>query len=367
MIAADAIGRMHPDWEVDVCPIADGGEGFAAILTGAVGGKTHAACVRGPRGVRLKASFGIVSADRIPPGCRPLVFGNDDPDRAQRVGVLEMAAASGLSHLGVHERDPFQTTSYGTGELIAHVARMKVDRVLLGVGGSATHDLGLGALHALGFTFHDTSGNDLGIPIPAVWHRIAAIAGALEPTLPPIIVSSDVDSPLLGSSGAVAVYGRQKGMRAELQPLLEWQSERIARMLCRHLGRPRALADVPGAGAAGGLSFGLVAAGKAKIVSGSQLVAGWLALEQRLERADLLITGEGCFDQSSMVGKAPGMLLQRAIALRKEAFVFAGRVQSSLSCNLPLYEITPAKTPENTAFREAAKNLSLKITKVLRR
>jgi glycerate kinase len=150
-LAAQALRAERPDWQLDLCPLADGGEGFAEILTQAVQGEFHAFPVTGPRGGLVTASLGLVRLDQIPAAARSLL--QLKLPGSARIALVEMAAASGLALLSQEARDPWQATSQGTGQLIQAAADLGAGAVLLGVGGSATNDLGLGALAALGFAF----------------------------------------------------------------------------------------------------------------------------------------------------------------------------------------------------------------------
>jgi glycerate kinase len=348
-IAARAIRSAQPAWEVDTCPLSDGGEGFMEILTGAAGGARIAAEATGPMGAGVAAAFGLVSIDRIPAGARALL-GASAAGPGGSIAVVEMASASGLALLAPDARDPSRASTRGTGQLIQAAAGAGPRAILLGVGGSATHDLGLGALGALGIDYWGDGGAPIELIVPADWPALRGIGGRLAGSIPPILIACDVDNPLLGPRGALAVYGPQKGLRPEEAPALEAQGARIAAMLCRHFGRPEALASAPGAGAAGGIAFGLMAAAGAALLPGFELVSEWLGLERRLAAADLVVTGEGRFDESSLSGKGPGSLIRRALALGKPAHVFAGQVAlfggpPGLSAH--------AVTPPGTALSEA--------------
>jgi len=355
-LAAQALREERPGWKLDLCPLADGGEGFVEILTRAARGETRAFPVAGPRGGLVSASLGLVRLDRIPPAARKRLS-LQVPDSA-RIALVEMASASGLALLAAEARDPWQATSQGTGQLLRAAAGLGADAVLLGVGGSATHDLGLGALGALGYSFLTAEGARLDPPRPALWPQLARIEGRAGPDLPPIRIACDVANPLLGPRGAAAVFGPQKGLAAADFSRLEAESARVAALLCAHGGQPGDLAQVPGAGAAGGMAFGLMAGAAAQLLPGSDLVAGWLDLEARVADADLVITGEGAFDASSWGGKGPGALVGRALALGKPAHVFAGRVETArIEPGVALHGITPAGTPLPEALRRGGPNL----------
>jgi glycerate kinase len=359
--AAHALAAQHRDWSLDLCPLADGGEGFCEILTQAAGGHTVVTTVTGPRGEPVQAPIGFVSLAKIPPAARTLLRLDALPSPASlsdRIAIVEMAAASGLALLEPEARDPWRTTSFGTGELIETAAQMGAGAVLLGVGGSATHDLGLGALGALGLTFLDAQEAAIDPPVPAHWRAIQRLEGRVS--VPPLRIACDVTNPLLGPRGAAAVYGPQKGLRPGDLARLDHESARLAMLLCAHCGQADALMETPGAGAAGGIAFGLLAAAGAQLVSGFELVSAWLDLEARLAAADLVITGEGRFDDSSLQGKGPGAVVARALALGKRVQVFAGRVELKAAppAGLALRAITPPEAPLALALHAARGNLA---------
>lgn len=365
-LAAGSLRARQPDWTLDLCPLTDGGEGFCEILTQALGGTFEAHTVTGPRGEPVVARLGFVPLALIPATARRLL---DLPDsqlsalnsqlpRDAHVAVVEMAAASGLALLAPEARDPWLTSTTGTGELIRLAARPGVAAILLGLGGSATSDLGLGALAALGLNFVSAAGELIDPPSPSRWPEIARLDGRLPADLPPLRIACDVANPLLGPNGAAAIYGPQKGLRPADLRRLDNEAARLALLLCTHSAKPDALMDVPGAGAAGGISFGLMAAASAQLISGFDLVSAWLDLDSRLAAADLVLTGEGRFDASSLSGKGPGALAARAAALGKTVHVFAGAITAAPVPGLALHAITPPGTPLPAALRAAATNLT---------
>lgn len=381
--ASAALRERHPDWAIDACPLSDGGEGFCEILTAAAGGRLASVRVTGPRATPVEAAIGLVPYDRVPPDARRfLPEPSVDDATAPSLALIDMASASGLALLEPAQRDPWQTTTLGTGELIRHAARHGATAILLGVGGSATHDLGLGALAALGLEFRTANGALVSPPLPARWPDIARISGGIlasdlspgpraaapsaGPALPPIRIACDVSNPLLGPRGAAATYGPQKGLRAADLPRLDHESARLGLMLCAYCRRPDSLLDTPGAGAAGGISFGLMAAAGAQLVPGFDLVSSWLELDARLAAADLVITGEGRFDDSSLDGKGPGAIVARAVALGKPVQVFAGAASVTRPPpKLAVHAITPAGMPLDEALRTAAGNLAAAIRSTL--
>jgi glycerate kinase len=367
-IAARTLRGRHADWSFDLCPLADGGEGFAEILTAAAGGQLIASTVHGPRGDDAQAAMGLVPLSRIPAAAKTLLAIPElgPAARAPSVAVIEMASASGLALLAPERRDPWQASTYGTGELLRTAAELQVAAILLGVGGSATHDLGLGALAALGLEFFSAEGAAVN-PIPAEWKSIVRATGRVSPPLPPVRIACDVTNPLLGSQGAAAVYGPQKGLRAADVKRLDHESARLALLLCNHTGKPDTLMTEPGTGAAGGISFGLMAAADAQLLPGFDLVTAWLDLDARLAQADLIITGEGRFDDSSLSGKGPGAVARRALALGKKVHVFAGSVTPTAAApaGLALHAISPADMPLAAALPAAGANLRRVIATVL--
>ncbi len=365
-LAAGSLRARQPGWTLDSCPLTDGGEGFCEILTQALGGTFEAHTVTGPRGEPVVARLGFVPLALIPATARRLL---DLPDSQlsalnsqlpldARVAVVEMAAASGLALLAPEARNPWLTSTTGTGELIRLAARPGVAAILLGLGGSATSDLGLGALAALGLNFVSATGELIDPPSPSRWPEIARLDGRLPADLPPLRIACDVANPLLGPNGAAAIYGPQKGLRPADLRRLDNEAARLALLLCTHGAKPDALMDVPGAGAAGGISFGLMAAASAQLISGFDLVSAWLDLDSRLAAADLVLTGEGRFDASSLSGKGPGALAARAVALGKPVHVFAGAITTAPVPGLALHAITPPGTPLPAALRAAATNLT---------
>lgn len=356
--AERALRATHPDWVIDSCPLADGGEGFGAILTAAARGRLVSVEVDGPRGARVTANYGAVAWRDIPVSAQRQLELPHAPHANAMIAVIEMATASGLALLPLAARDPWQTTSLGTGELIRRASADGAVAILLGVGGSATHDLGLGALAALGFRFLDHSGADVLPPLPQDWARIVRIVPPAEAKLPPIRIACDVTNPLLGPRGAAAVYGPQKGLRADDHARMEHASTRLATLLCAACGRSEELKSVPGTGAAGGISFGLMTAIGARLLPGYALVEAWLDLEARIGAADVIVTGEGRFDTSSLEGKGPGAVVARALRDGKKVHVFAGAVTAEPPAGIRVHAITPAGTPLEQALRQAAAYLT---------
>jgi glycerate kinase len=282
------------------------------------------------------------------------------------IAIIEMAAASGLALLSAAERDPWQTSTLGTGELMRIASTVNAKAIVLGIGGSATNDLGLGALAALGLEFVSTRAEKIFPPIPAHWPSIARITGAVPPLFPTIRVACDVTNPLLGPNGCAAVYGPQKGLQPADLTKLEEASARLARLLCAHCLRPEAIMEIPGAGAAGGIAFGLMTATDARLLSGFGLTSDWLDLPARIRSADIVVTGEGRFDESSVQGKGPGAIIAMAAAVGKPMHVFAGQISGSAQSMTMFHAITPDDWPLEKALRETPGLLRIALQRVFR-
>jgi glycerate kinase len=306
---AFAIGwrRLRPDDEVELVPMADGGEGTMDALVDALGGRVLPATVTGPLGDPVHASFGLATA------------------RGHGLGVVEMARASGLALLDEARRDPSRATTRGTGELMARAIDAGAERLVVCIGGSATNDGGVGMAVALGGRFLDAAGE----PIPdggAALARLARIdLSSMHPALARVAVSGacDVDNPLTGASGASAVYGPQKGASPDEVVRLDHALAHLAAVVERDLGV--ALKDEPGAGAAGGLGFGLLAFCGAHLRPGVEVVMDAVGLPERIEAADLVITGEGSLDEQSLRGKAPAGVLEACRLTGVPAAIVCGR------------------------------------------
>lgn len=291
---ARGVRTVWPDARCDELPLADGGEGTVRALVHATGGRFRAARVHDPLGREIEATWGVLGDGKT--------------------AVVEMAAASGLTLLRENERDPRVTSTRGTGELILEAAMSGADRIIVGIGGSATNDGGAGMARAFGYRFLDREGNKLPEGGAAL-ARLHHIEGQTDPRLirPAIEVACDVRNPLLGPEGASAVYGPQKGASPEVVAELDRALARYADVVEVFVGRN--VRDVPGAGAAGGLGAGLIAFLDARLESGADLVLNAVDFARRLHGADLVITGEGRIDAQSGFGKLTHAV---AVAARRE-------------------------------------------------
>ena len=344
--------------QVQKTPLTDGGEGFVDILTKSIGGILHEEKVHGLLLQPVRAKWGEIQISPLPVSVqRRLSLFSEE-----RLAILELAQASGLTLLTPPNHNPWKTSTLGTGELIAKVREQGISKILLGVGGSATIDLGLGALEALGLHF-DSAEGPLQHLTPLHWNQKIQIKGTAA--APQIHIACDVDSPLIGPRGATAIFGSQKGLKKCDFEAFEKALKRMAYALCAHCGKSSSLVEVPGTGAAGGTAFGLMVATGAELHGGFDLVKDWLQLKEKVAWSDVVLTGEGVFDRSSLEGKGPGSILKLARTLHKPAFLFAGHIEAAL---LPLLKddfphveatsMTPSTYPMAKALKETASLLT---------
>ena len=290
----------------DVLPMADGGEGTADALVSGLGGRWQSVEVTGPLGAPVTARYGILPQEQL--------------------AVIEMASAAGLPLVPPARRDPRRTTTYGLGQMILDAWDRGCRSYLIGIGGSATNDGGLGMLTALGYRFLDEAGRPVGIyggdvaavrAIDGSGVHPAARAGAFR-------IACDVTNPLCGPNGCSAIFGPQKGATpqiiAELDAALDAYSQLAARFFGQDLSRQ------PGVGAAGGLGFAFAAFLSGTLQPGAELVIEATGLRQALERADLVVTGEGRLDGQSAMGKTPCAIAAAARQCGVPVIAFAGSV-----------------------------------------
>jgi glycerate kinase len=293
---AEAVARgLAEGWpEVDTlqCPLADGGEGTMELLVAATGGKTIDCDVTGPLGESRRVLLGILG----------------DSETA----VVEMAAASGLELIPPDKRDPCSTTTAGTGDLIRHALDLGLRRIIVGIGGSGTNDGGTGMASALGVRFLDADGSELSRGGGQLEKLESIDTSGLDPRIreTEIIVASDVTNPLLGDDGACRVYSPQKGAGAEDVERLERCLCCLSDTVCAQL--TAGLQDQPGAGAAGGLGFGLMAFLGAEVRPGIEVVMEAVRFEDKLAGCGLVITGEGRLDSQTAFGKTVSGLAKTA-------------------------------------------------------
>lgn len=352
-LTAQTLGELRPTWTLDVCPLTDGGDGFEEVLSQVTHGETHSVTTSGPRGGVVQSGLSTTAWSRIPPPAQQLIPKEFWPAQDDRIALIELARSSGIAGIPPELRDPWETSTHGTGQLILAARELGAKLIILGLGGSATNDLGLGALSALGLVFSDKNGKPLRPPTPQTWSELQKIEGHVLPAIPPIVIACDVENPLLGARGAAATFGRQKGLSPDRLSELETLSAEIARRLSAHCGKPEAIVDQPGAGAAGGTAWGLLCATRAQLIPGAEFVMRCLRLNERMAAADLIITGEGHFDATSFGGKGPGYLVAAAQAARKSIHVFAGKIFVAESTEVQLHQISPANASVDHALLTA--------------
>jgi len=312
---AEAFGEHPGRFELDLCPIADGGEGTAEAIITAKNGSWVECQTVDAQNRPVAAKYGLAAAE----------------------AVMEMSAASGLARVSDLQLDPATASTYGTGLMMLDAIRCGAKRIIIGIGGSATNDGGTAMARALGFRFLDEQGEELQnlprdldklhrIETPAVGAfarmREDGLVLANEPT--EVLVACDVTNLLLGPEGCTRVYGPQKGVKDFAY--FESRLERLAKVVERDLGvNP---AEVPGAGAAGGLGFGLMAFCGAKLTSGFDLIADLIDLRRRVAAADFVITGEGRIDAQTLHGKGPMGVALLARELGKPVAALAGLIEA---------------------------------------
>lgn len=286
-ILSEAIRSHIPHAEIRSVPMADGGEGMTRAYLSVLGGELHALSVQGPNGKNVDAEYGI-----LPDG----------------TAVMEMSSAAGLWRTE-GKNNPLYATTYGVGELLLYLARNGIKKVLLGLGGSATNDCGIGMASALGWKFLDKNDNEL----PA----LAISLSKIETILPPreelplqVIAACDVDNPLCGPMGATRVFGPQKGADPNMVELLEHGMQHFATALERDVLAN--VSDLRGAGAAGGMGAGVAAFLGGTLQPGIEMLLDAVQFNDLLKDVDLVITGEGRIDAQSAHGKVPAGVAQRA-------------------------------------------------------
>ena len=289
--------------EVIKVPIADGGEGTVEAIITANKGEIVKTRVLDPLGREIDSFFGIL------------------PDNS---AVIEMAAASGLNLLGDDERNPMKTTTYGTGQLIKEALDYGCKRIIIGIGGSATNDGGVGMAQALGISFLDNQGNQIGFGGGELSKISKIDVSLLDPRIKDtvITIASDVKNPLCGPNGASAVYGPQKGATPEMVETLDRNLKHLAKTIHEQLNID--ILNVPGSGAAGGLGAGLMAFLGAKFCLGIKLVTELARLEEKIQRADLVVTGEGSTDYQTLFGKVPHGIADIAKKYSKPVICISG-------------------------------------------
>jgi glycerate 2-kinase len=338
--------RACPEAETILLPLGDGGDGTAESITEALGGTLLTARVQGPLGDPVSAHWGLVEKGRQSP-----------------LAVLDMAEASGLRHVPLRRRNPMKTSTFGTGQLIKKALDRGCRHILLGIGGSATVDAGLGMAQALGAQFYDKAGRLLGRGGGEMVKLDRIDFSEVDPRVKDLSfwVAADVSNPLYGPDGAARVYAPQKGASPSQVRVLDEGLKNFAKAVRRDLGRD--VSEIPGAGAAGGLGAGVFAFFGVRPQPADILLFPMLHVDRFIRRSDLVFTAEGRVDGQSAQGKAASALSYMSHRWRKPLCILAGQVGPGVEKLAELgmgkvVTINPASLGRREAFREAARNLA---------
>ncbi|MFC0492180.1 Glycerate kinase [Listeria grayi] len=348
------IQKVYPEATFILSPIADGGEGTLDAVIIAAGGVKKQLEVCDPLGRSILAHYGIIEASKT--------------------GIIEMAAASGLGLLKLPERDPAITSTYGTGQLIKQCLADGMRTILIGVGGSATNDGGRGMAEALGVRFLDRNGQLLPSGVPPLMQLAKIDVSKLDPRVAEttFIIATDVDNPLCGANGASVVFGPQKGADKKLVQALDNALHHYGELIGQTLGKD--VLSLKGAGAAGGLAAGLAAFTNATIENGAEIVMTYTDLAEKMQQADLCLTGEGKLDDQSKAGKVPVAVAKLAAHYHVPVIALAGSITAE---NAALYQegftsafsIQPGVIDLETAMQQTGVSLervSENIARILR-
>lgn len=335
-LAAAAIAsgwqRARPDDILTLLPISDGGDGFGGVLGESLGAKPQR----------------ITTVDASHRACVSTWWWQSET----RTAIIESANITGLAMLPPGKFHPFQLDTFGLGKVLIAASKKGAKKIIFGIGGSATNDGGFGLARALGWKFFDQRGEDI-----EQWTQLHALAEIRRPKslkLPKIIVAVDVENPLLGKRGASRVYGPQKGLRADEFLIAEKNLRQLASVVKRQFGSDFAVA--PGAGAAGGLGFGLATFARGELRPGFDLLARSTRLAKQLNACDLVLTGEGSLDASTLMGKGTGQLAQLCRAHKIPVIGLAGVLQDSPKLKklfTQTHALTQLTTPDQARQRAA--------------
>jgi glycerate 2-kinase len=324
-VAEDIANGLYdalPNARIEIAPMADGGEGTAEVICNALGGSWLKCNAHDPLGREIEARYAWIGK--------------------RQLAVMEMSEAAGMRRLSKGERDPLQANTFGVGEMILDAARRDASEIIIGLGGSATNDGGFGMARALGFRFdyEHPSSPSYGAPSEQEQEgeeeQKQKVSGLFQLTkvikpndlaLPKIVAAVDVRNPLLDKNGATWVFGPQKGASKDDIDLLERALTKLADVVATEFGFDHR--DEPGAGAAGGLGFGLISFCGAQIRPGFSVVAEAVDLESKMKDVDLVITGEGSLDRQTLQGKTPAGVARLARKLGKPVFAVAGRTDGN--------------------------------------
>ena len=311
---ADGIRSAMPDANITIRPLADGGEGTVAALTAGNNGIIKNITVTGPVGRSVKSMYGILNSN------------------GSSTAVIEMAKAAGITlvpaDFPADMRNPLYTTTYGVGELIKDAINEGCRDFIIGIGGSATNDAGLGMLQALGFRFLDKSGHTLGTG-GQIMEAVANIdTSGIHPALKEthFVVACDVTNPFYGPDGAAYIFAQQKGADSNMVQRLDEGMQSLAEVIKKTTGKD--ITNYPGAGAARGMGGGLLAFFNAELKPGTELLLKAIDFSEKIKGADLIITGEGKADRQTAMGKVPYRILKEAQKEHIPVIVLAGNIEN---------------------------------------
>jgi glycerate 2-kinase len=329
---AAGLRDVLPDATIEMLPVADGGEGTADVICNARGGEWLTCAAHDALERAIKARYVWL--------------------RERAMAVMEMSEAAGGRHIAPDERDPLRANTFGVGEMLIDATGRGATEVIVGLGGSVTNDGGFGLARSLGFRFLNRNEVELTGPVSDLLN-LEHISPPRDLALPRVTIAADVRNPLLGEHGATRTFGPQKGATPQQMTLLEDALARLADVVSRDLGCD--FRETPGAGAAGGLGFGLMSFCAARIRSGFDLIAEIVDLEAAIRRADIVITGEGHLDRQTLEGKAPAGVAAIARRHGKRVFAIVGRAsgdQQVLHLFDRLYELRqPGMTEQESIAR----------------
>ncbi len=314
-IIKSAIHKVKPNFNVMTLPMADGGDGFSKVLKFYLKTKT-------------------VSINTVDPLHRK-IRGHYEWDVESKTAIIELAVASGIVLLEKKELDPLSTSTFGTGLLIIHAIKKGAKKILLGLGGSATNDGGMGIACALGYIFRDALGKELR-PCGASLNQITSIIPPSNRTNVAFTIACDVINPLYGKNGAAHIYAPQKGANPQQVKVLDEGLKNLSKVLLNETGLN--VSSIPGVGAAGGVSAFFVSYQKVEMKNGIDLILKYSGIKKHIKKADLLITGEGKIDNQSLNGKVVGSLVEIAEAHKAKVLLVAGMVDLSKRAILKKYE-----------------------------
>ena len=311
---SNGIKKAHKDAEVEIRPLADGGEGTVEALSIGMGGRLINVDVTGPVGRKVRAVYGIVDSSKT--------------------AIIEMSQAAGITLVSGDEKNPLYTTTFGVGELIKDAINKGCRHFVVGIGGSATNDCGIGMLQALGYEFLDKEGNQVGFGASGVRDIVSIRDENVIKELSECYfrVACDVNNPLCGDLGCSAIYGPQKGATKEMVADMDGWLKNYSKIVKEKY--PDADSEYPGTGAAGGLGYAFFNFTNSKLESGIKIVLDETKLEEYVKDADIVVTGEGRLDHQTVMGKAPVGVANIAKKYNKKVIAFSGSVTEDAGvCN----------------------------------